>query len=40
MSLERWPIAKRLLWFVLLWAGGVAAVAGVAWLIKLWLAAA
>jgi hypothetical protein len=40
LRLEQRPIAKRLLWFVLLWAGGVAAVAGVAWLIKLWLGAA
>jgi hypothetical protein len=32
MAAERW---KRLLWFVLLWAGSVAALGCVAWLIRL-----
>jgi hypothetical protein len=28
---------RRLAWFVGLWAGGVAATAGVAWGLRLWL---
>lgn len=31
------PLWKRLGWFVLLWAAGVAVVGTVAWLIRLWL---
>jgi hypothetical protein len=29
------PLRYRLAWFVILWAAGVAAVAGIAWLIRL-----
>ncbi|MBI1621238.1 DUF2474 domain-containing protein [Aquamicrobium zhengzhouense] len=31
------PVWQRLLWFVLLWAGGVACVATVGYIIRLWL---
>ena len=31
------PLRRRLLWFVGLWAAGVAAVGVVAYLIRLWL---
>ena len=31
------PLAQRLLWFVLLWLGGVGAVAIVAVILRLWL---
>ena len=31
------PLRNRLLWFVGLWAAGVAAVGAVAYLIRLWL---
>ncbi len=31
------PLRRRLLWFVGLWAAGVASVGAVAWLIRLWL---
>lgn len=31
------PLRSRLLWFVGLWAAGVAAVGSVAWLIRMWL---
>jgi hypothetical protein len=31
------PLAKRLAWFVVLWLGGVAAVATVAFLLRLWM---
>lgn len=31
------PLARRLLWFVGLWAAGVAVVGSVAWLIRTWL---
>jgi hypothetical protein len=34
---ERRPLARRLLWFAALWAAGVAAVAAVAYGIRLWL---
>jgi hypothetical protein len=34
------PWWKRLAWFVGLWAGGVAAVAAVAFLLRLWIARA
>lgn len=30
-------MARRLLWFVGLWAAGVATVGAVAWVIRLWL---
>jgi hypothetical protein len=30
-------LARRLLWFVGLWAAGVATVGAVAWLLKLWI---
>jgi len=30
-------LGRRLAWFVLLWAAGVATVAAFAWLIKFWL---
>jgi hypothetical protein len=33
------PLAKRLLWFVGLWAAGVMTVGAVAWLLKLWIRA-
>jgi hypothetical protein len=32
------PLARRLLWFVLLWLGGVGAVALVSFGLRLWLA--
>jgi hypothetical protein len=32
------PLARRLLWFVALWLGGVGAVAIVAYGIRLWIA--
>lgn len=32
------PLGKRLMWFVLLWAGGVAAVTAVGLVIRLFLA--
>ena len=32
------PLWKRLAWFVGLWAAGVATVAGVAFLLRLWIA--
>jgi phage shock protein PspC (stress-responsive transcriptional regulator) len=32
------PLAQRLLWFVALWLGGVAAVTIVAYAIRLWIA--
>lgn len=38
MAEER-PLGKRLLWFVALWAGGVAVTAVVGLIIKLWLKA-
>ena len=31
------PLWQRLLWFVALWAAGVACVAAVGWIIRLWL---
>ena len=31
------PLALRLMWFVLLWLGGVAGVAAVAAILRLWL---
>ncbi len=31
-------MARRLAWFVGLWAAGVASVAAVAWLLRLWIA--
>ncbi|WP_315722577.1 MULTISPECIES: DUF2474 family protein [unclassified Bradyrhizobium] len=31
------PLAKRLAWFVALWLAGVAAVATVAFLLRLWM---
>jgi hypothetical protein len=31
------PLWRRLVWFVGLWAAGVAAVGSVAWLIRSWL---
>jgi len=31
------PLARRLLWFVGLWAAGVAVVGSVAWVIRTWL---
>jgi hypothetical protein len=30
-------VARRLAWFVGLWAAGVIAVAAVAWLLRLWI---
>lgn len=30
-------MARRLAWFVGLWAGGVASVAAVAWVLRLWI---
>jgi hypothetical protein len=35
--MARRPLAHRLLWFAALWAAGVAAVAAVAYGIRLWL---
>lgn len=32
------PLWKRLLWFVGLWAAGVAVVGAVAYILKLWIA--
>jgi hypothetical protein len=32
------PLAQRLLWFVALWAGGVAAVATISYGLRLWIA--
>ncbi|HZC37410.1 MAG TPA: DUF2474 family protein [Sphingomicrobium sp.] len=32
-------LAKRLLWFLALWAAGVASVGAVAWLLRLWIGA-
>jgi hypothetical protein len=32
------PLWKRLAWFVLLWAAGVAAVGSVAYLLRWWIA--
>jgi hypothetical protein len=32
------PLARRLLWFVLLWLGGIGAVALVSFGLRLWLA--
>ena len=34
---QRTPLAQRLMWFVLLWLGGVGAVAVVAAVLRLWL---
>lgn len=31
------PLWKRLAWFVGLWAAGLAAVAALAWLLRLWI---
>lgn len=31
------PLARRLLWFVALWAAGVLVVGSVAWLLRLWI---
>jgi hypothetical protein len=31
------PLRRRLGWFVLLWASGVATVAAISWLIRLWI---
>lgn len=31
------PLWKRLAWFVGLWLGGLAAVAALAWLLRLWI---
>lgn len=31
------PLWKRLLWFVVLWLGGLAAVSALAWLLRLWI---
>ena len=31
------PLGRRLLWFVGLWAGGVAAVGLLAWVLRLWM---
>ena len=31
------PLWKRLLWFVALWLGGLAAVSLLAWLLRLWI---
>lgn len=31
------PLWKRLAWFVALWAAGLAAVATLAWLLRLWI---
>ena len=31
------PLARRLLWFAILWLGGVASVAVVAFILRLWL---
>lgn len=31
-------MAKRLLWFAVLWAGGVLAIGAVAWFLRLWIA--
>jgi hypothetical protein len=33
------PLAQRLMWFVLLWLGGVGTVALVAYGLRLWIAA-
>jgi len=32
------PLTQRLLWFALLWMGGVGAVALVSWALRLWIA--
>lgn len=32
------PLARRLLWFALLWLAGVGSVATVAFILRLWLA--
>lgn len=31
------PLWQRLLWFVALWLGGLAAVSLLAWLLRLWI---
>jgi len=31
------PLWKRLAWFVALWAAGLAAVAALAWVLRLWI---
>jgi hypothetical protein len=31
------PLHRRLAWFVMLWASGVATVAAIGWLIRLWI---
>ena len=38
MAITERPGWKRLAWFVGLWAAGVATVAAVSWLIRLWIA--
>lgn len=36
-ELERRPLAQRLAWFVLYWLAGVASVAALALLVRIWL---
>jgi len=38
MSSETRPLWRRLIWFVALWAAGVVTVAGVAFVLRLWIA--